>query len=126
MTDLPTAERRAELRGLPGRDTLTDAELTALLDATEPVGDADTRLLIDKLTALIPWAEDHSSDVASAIALAASLIARQARELAEARAKLPQAQPPLLWVKLLLHYDAGGVRVEVAPDQACFPKEPTP
>jgi CBS domain-containing protein len=52
---------------------------------TEPVGDADTRLLIDKLTALIPWAEDHSSDVASAIALAASLIARQARELAEAR-----------------------------------------
>ena len=37
MTDLPTPERRAELRGLPGRDTLTDAELTALLDATEPV-----------------------------------------------------------------------------------------
>ena len=85
MTDPPTAKRRAELRGLPGRDTLTDAELTALLDATEPVGDADTRMLIDKLTALIPWAEDHSSDVASAIALAVSLLTRMARERGEAR-----------------------------------------
>jgi hypothetical protein len=87
MTDLPTAKRRAELRGLRGRNMVANSELTALLDATEPTTDADTRMLIDKLTALIPWAEDHSSDVASAIALAAALIARLARELAEARGK---------------------------------------
>ena len=93
MTDLPTPERRAELRRavdqceVAGEWLKVEHEVIGhLLDATEPVGDADTRLLIDKLTALIPWAEDHSSDVASAIALAASLIERLARELAEARA----------------------------------------
>ena len=83
-------ERRAELRRavdqceVAGEWLKVEHEVIGhLLDATEPVGDADTRLLIDKLTALIPWAEDHSSDVASAIALAVALIERLARERGE-------------------------------------------
>jgi RecB family exonuclease len=84
MTDLPTPERRAELRGLPGRDTLTDAELTALLDATEPVGDAEAARAAQALHNAAFIVHDNALYIE-----AAALIERQARELAEVRAAFP-------------------------------------
>ena len=76
---LPTPHRRAELRGLPGRDTLTNAELTALLDATEPVTDAE---VVEEAAWLQGLAERHRME---RFARLAALIERLARELAETR-----------------------------------------
>jgi hypothetical protein len=103
-------------------------ELLALLDATEPTQDAEVAHALLEAKASNHQRMQGRTNVfdAELVQELAALLTRLARELAEARAKLPQAQPPLLWVKLLLHYDAGGVSVEVAPDQPCFPKEPTP
>jgi hypothetical protein len=88
MTDLPSPERRAELRGLPGRDTLTDAELTALLDATEPVeGGAAAKLIISLIDIRSGPAVDVACKLDALCLDAAALLARLARELAEARGK---------------------------------------
>jgi hypothetical protein len=93
MTDLPTPERWAELRQRAmtrdaGRVSCTPEELLALLDATESVeGGAAAKLIIS----LIDIRSGPAVDVAcklDALCLAASLIARQARELAEARRRL--------------------------------------
>lgn len=86
MTDLPTAKRRAELRGLPGRDTLTDAELTALLDATEPThGGAAAKLILSLIDIRSGPAVDVACKLDALCLDAATLIERLARELAEAR-----------------------------------------
>lgn len=96
MPDI-TPERRAELRGLPGRDTLTDAELAALLDATEPVTEGEAARTEWVLSGFATDEEDAGRD-ANAVFLraTASLVYRQARELAEARASsLPTVARPL-------------------------------
>ena len=94
---LPTPHRRAELRGLPGRDTLTDAELTALLDATEPTQDAEVAECVGELR------ENHQAcmegsyvQLDTLFADAASLLTRLARELVEARAILHPPRGPIV------------------------------
>ena len=83
MTDLPTPERRAELRGLPGRDTLTDAELTALLDATESVeGGAAAKLIISLIDIRSGPAVDVACKLDALCLDAAALLDRLARESA--------------------------------------------
>ena len=87
MTDLPTPERRAELRGLPGRDTLTDTELTALLDATEPVhGGAAAELIKRLLDIRSGPAVDVACKLDALCLDAASLIERLARDAARYKA----------------------------------------
>ena len=85
MSDLPTAERRAELRGLDelARNALTDAELTALLDATEPThGGAAAKLIISLIDIRSGPAVDVACKLDALCLDAAALIERQAREIA--------------------------------------------
>ena len=91
MSDLPTAERRAELRGLDelARNALTDAELTALLDATEPThGGAAAKLILSLIDIRSGPAVDVACKLDALCLDAATLIERLARELAEARRRL--------------------------------------
>jgi len=94
MTDLP-AERRTEYRRWAaenigaGHGTMTVgcAELVALLDATEPVADAEVREAHDNLLGIAGVLyEKKCPDDAGALIEAAALLERQARQLADLRA----------------------------------------
>jgi hypothetical protein len=87
MTDLPTPERRAELRhsiAIGKSEELKDGgaiivygvELEPLLDATEPVADAEVARIIE-------WLRESPSDewCATMLNKAAALIERLARQV---------------------------------------------
>jgi hypothetical protein len=89
---LPTPERRAELRhsiavgkafGMKdgGSNLVYGIELEPLLDATEPVADAEVARIIE-------WLRESPSDewCATMLNKAAALIERLARQVAEAKA----------------------------------------
>jgi hypothetical protein len=94
MTDLPTPERRAELRQRAmtrdaGRVSCTPEELLALLGVTEPVhGGAAAKLIISLIDIRSGPAVDVACKLDALCLDAATLIERLARELAEARRRL--------------------------------------
>ena len=95
---LPTPERRAELRhsiavgkafGMKdgGSNLVYGIELEPLLDATEPVADAEVREAHDNLLGIAGVLyEKKCPDDAGALIEAAALIERLARQVAEAKA----------------------------------------
>lgn len=98
MSDLPSPERRAELRQWAehrltltymddqGNRSITAPELLALLDAAEPVADAEVVRLVNDLRVR---ARGPATDYTHAVMLdAVALIERLTRELVEARRRL--------------------------------------